>query len=339
MQVSETQNLELLDAFTPHPLARGGHLQTIAGRFGKTIYIPKESKPLLVDLPDGDRVYFMISVPLRGTKPKGVVALFHGLGGNSESLYNLRIAAKLQARGFICARYSHRGTGVVKEAVCRKTYNSTCAPDLYEGLALLGRKFPDLPIMAVGFSLSGGMLLNLLGKHQDLSAKLSSHLTGALAICPPINLRQSSDKLCRRTNLIYDQYFARRLVKQVRAREMAYPDEVPTLFKKPITLRSFDETYTAPRAGFASAQDYYEACSPENDLARVTIRTQILGAKDDPVVAIEPYFRAKLSPQVKVALTKSGGHMGFLSARKTDYNDFRWMDDYVVRWVERAYRA
>lgn len=82
--------------FVPHPLLRGGQLQTVAGQLLGRAPPPGPHTVDTVTLSDGDRLLLHVDAPLPTVTAKApVVLLMHGLGGSSESAYILRIAAKL----------------------------------------------------------------------------------------------------------------------------------------------------------------------------------------------------------------------------------------------------
>jgi len=63
--------------------------------------------------------------------------------------------------------------------------------------------------------------------------------------------------------------------------------------------------------------------------------TDIIAAKNDPIIPLSSYDEMKIGNKVNFHLTKFGGHMGYLSANKTRFQDRRWLDEAVVNWVEQ----
>src|SRR3954451_11113837 len=98
-----------LPPFRPHPLVRGGHLQTVVAT-----YLPQPpaipSTLHRVTLPDGDAIALHddgdgTAHPLtpktnghaNGSPARAAVVLIHGLGGSNQSGYMLRSSLKLRA--------------------------------------------------------------------------------------------------------------------------------------------------------------------------------------------------------------------------------------------------
>ena len=93
-----------------------------------------------------------------------------------------------------------------------------------------------------------------------------------------------------------------------------------------LTLRIFDDLYTAPQGGFADALDYYRRSSALPLITRIAVPALILTARDDPFVAVEPFEALKPPAHVEVRIVPRGGHLGFLG----------WDGAGGVRWAERV---
>src|SRR5690606_26498971 len=117
-------------------------------------------------------------------------------------------------------------------------------------------------------------------------------------------------------NLHLDYYYTKLLVATTNERARVFHDIQPMVWPKKMNLRKFDEIFTAKEAGFGTLEKYYGTCSSRHFVSRITIPTHILGAKDDPIIPIASYDGVRLSSSVKLHLTPSGGHMGFLSRDK-----------------------
>ncbi|RMF67644.1 MAG: hypothetical protein D6743_04565, partial [Calditrichaeota bacterium] len=96
----------------------------------------------------------------------------------------------------------------------------------------------------------------------------------------------------------------------------------------------FDEMCTAPLSNFASAQDYYTRCSAKQFLTGIRTPTVLLASDDDPFVPAETFAGVTGHEFLRVEITRSGGHMGFVSARPTPLGDHRWMDYAVLSFAE-----
>jgi predicted alpha/beta-fold hydrolase len=131
-------------------------------------------------------------------------------------------------------------------------------------------------------------------------------------------------------------YYTRRLIRTAETRAKIFPELGRPQWPRRMSLRLFDEVYTAPQAGFANARAYYEYASAKPYLPTIKVPTTILAAADDPVCPISAFRDAKCSAQVTTRVESSGGHMGFVAARRTEFGDRRWLDAAVVDWVATA---
>jgi predicted alpha/beta-fold hydrolase len=85
--------------FEPHPLLRGGHIQTIAGRYLLGPRVRLASCPHEVRLEDGDGLSVLESIPSGWVPGDPAAVLIHGLAGCARSPYVRRVAARLVGLG------------------------------------------------------------------------------------------------------------------------------------------------------------------------------------------------------------------------------------------------
>src|SRR5206468_4012233 len=98
-----------------------------------------------------------------------------------------------------------------------------------------------------------------------------------------------------------------------------------------LTLRQFDDLYTAPLWSFQDAQDYYRQASSLPLVPRVQVPTLVLTARDDPFIAVEPFEGLPAAPRLEVHIAEYGGHLGFLGWDGT--GGIRWAERRLVEWV------
>jgi predicted alpha/beta-fold hydrolase len=317
-----------IPAFEPHPLFRNGHLQTIVGRyaFGPRVRLPSEDH--VVDLGDGDRLLVHESVP-SGWKPGDPSAvLVHGLGGCARSPYVVRVSARLWRRGVRVVRVNLRGAGA-GFGLARGTYHAGRTEDLRCVLAWVGRRMPGSPIALVGFSLGANLTLKLAAEASEAPVE---GLDCVLAANPPIDLAACCRAIRRPQNRIYDRNFVRQLRFEVARLHAAFPDLGPVRLPKGLTVYDFDDQYTAPRNGFAGADDYYARSSCGPLIGRVRVPGLVVHAEDDPFIPVEPFRTVKFPRSLALELIPGGGHLGYLSRRRW-MGDRRWLDGRLVAWL------
>lgn len=324
-----------LPAFRPHPLVRGGHLQTIVGNFLPSRVVCR-SQVRQVPLADGDGIALHEDSGAGDASYRDVVILVHGLGGCHQSTYMMRCSAKLQARGFRVFRMDLRGCGAGM-SLARRPLHAGRSEDAAAVLAHVHALCPDSPIHLVGFSMGGNIVLKLAG---ELGGHAPPHLASVLAVSPPIDLAKCSESIQRGFSRVYDRRFVRSLVKHVEERDAMLPDALTrSLQPRPKQLKEFDGVFTAPLSGFADVDDYYARASSGPGLKQIAVPTLIITAKSDPIVPAAAFETASYSGTTQLLMTNCGGHLGFISARGGDA-DCRWIDWRVVDWVaSRSCRA
>ncbi|MFQ5677310.1 MAG: YheT family hydrolase, partial [bacterium] len=189
----------------------------------------------------------------------------------------------------------------------------------------------NVPLIGVGFSLSGNVILKLLGEQKE---PIADNLVGAIAVAPPINLSLCSDALSRNRNRVYDIRFMRLLKQAMKERQQRFPEFPRLQFKWNMRIRDFDEICTAPLNNFKSAEDYYRSCSSKQFLACISLPTYLLASDDDPFVPERSFDNLPDNKFLNFNLTRGGGHMGYVSAEKTPLGSHRWLDYAVLTYAE-----
>jgi predicted alpha/beta-fold hydrolase len=316
--------------FRPLPLLGNAHVQTILGNLlsGPAVTYPTEERR--VQLTDGDQLVLHDTVPGKWRPGEGIALLIHGLSGSHASGYMKRMARRLLPSGWRVVRMDLRGCGRGM-ALARRPYHGGCSQDVREAALEIGRWSPTSPLALIGFSLGGNISLKLAGEAAEHPLP---NLKRVAAVSPPIDLTRCAELLALPRNRFYERHYVRGLVRQVRQRRLANPDEPAVDFPRRMTMRLFDDLYTAPRWQFADALHYYRSASALPYLARIGVPTLILTARDDPFIAVEPFEQFLPPPHIEVAIMSRGGHLGFLGWSGT--GGIRWAEHRVAEWVKGA---
>lgn len=329
------EHLEHTDPFRPPWIYRNGHVQTLVGMYvyGSTptrhTPTPFASTTGEVCLSDGDRLVYHDDCPAAWNPGDRVAVLLHGLSGTHASPYMTRIARQLNQKNVRTCRLDWRGCGA-GIALARYPYHSGRSDDLLAIITDVTLRCPGSPIALIGFSLSGNITLKLLGEAGARTEGLSN-VDRAIAVCPPIDLSTTVKALRRGLTRLYDRYFCKALIQDVRHRQRLRPDTVVPhgwYSRLPRTLYEFDDTFTAPVSGFDSAADYYAKSSSNQFLAAIQTPTLIIAAQDDPVIPFHQFEAADYSSTTKLIAPRHGGHLGFCTARGPG-----WLDQHIVEWT------
>ncbi|MBV2168973.1 MAG: alpha/beta fold hydrolase [Bdellovibrio sp.] len=312
------QRLELISCDAPF-WADSGHGQTLWAHFLKSPELQNLGQNFEVDLPDGDRLFCFY---LQGTSPF-VVSLFHGLSGDVHADYMQRTALLCQKLGHTVVLVNHRGAGQ-GAPFAKHPYHSGRAEDVSRVLEKLRQMFPNKKQISIGYSMSGNILLCLLGGYRGQFKP-----DGAITVNAPINLLNGSRLLKTGFNRLYDMRFVHRLRKTIA--EKYQQGLIQEKYEIPLwsTIWDMDQIYTAPASGFKDREDYYNSCSAIHYLSNIDIPTYVLTAQDDPFVSVQDYITAPFSKWAQMHIESRGGHLGYLTRRVTPLGSHRWLDYYL----------
>lgn len=325
---------EQSDQFRPHPLIRGGHLQT----FASTLIKPPPSKltPLLhhVDLGDGDQIVLHDDQPTGWQVGDPTKILVHGLGGSHRASYMVRMAERLFDSGNRVFRVDMRGCGAALHLAAHLNHAGR-SDDICEAIKTVDQLTTTGPIGVVGVSLGGNQLLKLLGElGAGIRAKsaVTTRITSAVAIAPPIDLIQCSNNMQRWHMKPYNQFFINSLLRNIPQKvQQSDAFQNLNLQRKPKTLFELDDRITAPLSGFSGAFEYYQHSASITRLASNTVPTLVLTSHDDPIVPVASFQAALWHEKTTLEITLGGGHVGYLSTQR--HRD--WLERRVEKWFQR----
>ena len=319
-----------LPNFKPVPGFTDPWAQTVFGRYWpQRSWSYQADEELEIELSDGDRLLLLINRPTNWTAKDRFIRLVHGLVGDSESTYMIRMAQRFVDMGYACGRLNLRMAGRGK-TLARKIYHSGRSQDTRDVCVRLKTLYPDAPVTQIGVSLGANITLKMLGEDGQ---QASGNLDSAVAISAPIDLAASVPRLqSSAKNRFFDRYFVKTLHKELKALRKIHPHIADLKVPKDITLTEFDEHFTAPFSGFKSAADYYQQSSALPKMGNIQVPTLVLYAEDDPIVPPEPYRQIPTNKNIRLVITRQGGHVGFLGTTGIP-GHFRWMDEAVTRFV------
>lgn len=291
---------------------------------------PYTSERIILPLDDrsGDRTSAMLHRPRAeavGRRP--VVILIHGLTGCEDSIYMRASTAHLLRAGFPVLRLNLRGAGPARPH-CGLHYHAGRTEDLQLMLAGLPAAVTADGVVAVGFSLGGNLLLKYLGETGSRAAILA-----AATVSAPLDLTATAHRIAAPRSALYHWYFLRECQREVLAPASAVTPEERQAALGAQNLWQFDERFTAPRNGFAGAEDYYRRNSSRIFLDEIAVPTLVIHALDDPIVPDEPYrdYDWSRNRHLLPMLQPKGGHVGF-----HDRCGGTWHDRAILTFFERA---
>jgi uncharacterized protein len=308
----------------------GPDLQTLRDTLRPPPLGPDTGEPLPLPVAGGEQL-----LVLRDSlqDPAAVVVLVHGLSGSAGSSGVRRLARCLQAARPAVWRLNLRGAGAGRP-LAPGTYAAACNADLLPVLAEARRHAGGLPLLGVGLSLGGAVLLNALLAEP-------AALDGLVTVSSPLDLAACAERIDRPRNRLYQHWLLRSLIRQTLADPFGLSAAELQVLGAPGGLRSlrgFDAAITAPRWGYADVDAYYRQASP---LPRLRAGAPLpplllLHALDDPWVPADAarQLAADPPPALEVLLSPRGGHNGFHGVDDRIATG-SWADRQVVQWLGR----
>jgi len=294
----------------------GAHLQTIVGgrvlrpaaiAYRREEWATPDRDRVAVDWVDGDP-----DAPL--------LALFHGLEGDSNSTYARSLMSAVRRRRLRGCVVHFRGCGGLPNLLPR-AYHSGDADEIAWMVARLATHAGAAGLHTVGVSLGGNAMLKWLG---GSGAAAGSLVRSAAAVCAPLDVGLCGDALGQGFNLVYSRYFLSTLKPKAMAKLALSPGLFdPERMRRATTLRHFDDCYTAPVHGFRDADDYWRQASSRPYLRSIAVPTLLINALNDPFVPIAALpGREEIGPGVSLERPAEGGHVGFVSGAFPGHTDW-----------------
>ena len=322
------------NSFTPHPMFKGRHAQTLAGyfyprRLNLRSQLRRDEGRLFEVDSDVQLLAHCRWQPIEKRRKSPTLLLVHGLEGSSDSVYMLGTAAKAYKAGFNVLRLNLRTCGNTEHLTC-KPYHSGMSHDLQAVINELINSDKLENIFLGGFSLGGNMSLKLAG---EWSANTPKELRGVVAISPSIDLAASAKAIEHPSNQLYNRRFIKSLKKRVRRIQKLYPELYNFDRLNSIrSIRDFDSRFTAVYGGFKDVDDYYARASALSLIKEIHVPTLIIQAQDDPFIPFESFRHPSIAenPFVLMLTSSHGGHVGFISAAQNE--DRFWAENRLVEF-------
>ena len=288
-----------------------------------------------LELPDGDvtAVDWLVEADsLPNSAP--LLVILHGLEGSAESSYARMLMEAALNRGWRSCVLYFRDCGNYRNRLPRR-YHAGETNDLRHFLSQLQMQRPSGstgPLLAVGYSLGGNVLLKYLGESQS-----ETPLAAATAICVPLDLHVCARALNTGLSKIYQRHLLKHMKKSVTRkfdRHTAVFDWDRAMNAK--TFAEFDDFITAPLHGFDGVNDYYERCSATHFLSNIERPTLIINSLDDPFMTPDVLPTAdKLSGDVTLEVAKGGGHVGFIDGG-TPFSPTFYLPGRIIEFLETS---
>ncbi|MDE2407014.1 MAG: alpha/beta fold hydrolase [Xanthomonadaceae bacterium] len=289
-------------------------------------HIRARHQPMLLDVGNGVRLQGIASQPV-DLAPRAQVLLLHGWEGSAESSYMQLTAARLLAAGMAVFRLNFRDHGD-SHHLNTGLFHSNRLDEVVDAAGVVARLWPQLPLLAAGFSLGGNFALRLALRAPTAGLPLQR----VAAICP---LLDPADAMTRMETgpALYLRYFEHKWRRSLARKRSLFPqahtfgDDVLRLRMRALTDWMVRNTTTFP--DLATYFDGYSIAAGR--LQGLSLPADILMAEDDPVIPLDEFHRIANYPAVTLELARHGGHCGFIENAA--------LDGYAERWVAQRLQS
>ncbi|KAJ7903430.1 AB-hydrolase YheT [Mycena olivaceomarginata] len=298
----------LCSKFRPAPWLFNAHLQTlysVLGDFSKTDQVQYQRR--LLRLLDGGTLGldFVPANPSTVRDDAPIIVVQHGLTGGSHEPYIRAVLApacspvEQGGLGYRAVVVNFRGCSGVP-LTSPKFYTAAQTDDLRQGLMYISKLYPKAPLLGLGFSIGGNVLVRYLAEEGVNSLICSACILGC-----PWDIKTNND-----------------------CESSAHSATA----EKP-TLTDFDHIFTCyvgdtPPFPFPDVHEYYTWAGSHKVADQIRVPCLTINAADDPVVQ-QVQMSSGQNGHIVSVLTAMGGHLGWFRSKRK-----RWTTKPVLEWIQ-----
>jgi predicted alpha/beta-fold hydrolase len=256
------------------------------------------------------------------------VIIIHGIAGSKDSLCCVRAAVALHRAGYHAVRLDMRAAG---ESVvdAPSLYHGGLTTDVELTVRYLLQDARVSSVYVLGFSGGGSIALKLAG---EWGAAAPPGVTAIASISAPLDYLNVGARMDSRRSYIYRRHVLGGLIDRARAFAQMHPERAhykPEELAPLNRFRTYDAHVIVPMHGFRDVDHYYREVSSGPYLPKIALPTMLIHAEDDPMVpmrGVDIWLKHR-SPNVQVALTRHGGHIGWIGG--TD--EASWINGWALQ--------
>jgi predicted alpha/beta-fold hydrolase len=313
-QQSDRDPGALSERFQPPRWLRSRHVQSmLASTSLRRRPIARRARPLvaaqremLLECGDGVRLQCFHSQPPAG---HGLpVVLLHGWEGSADSLYVLSLGQQLFEHGFEVLRLNLRDHGDTHH-LNRELFHSCLLPEVIGAMRAIQSTLGGRPLHLVGFSLGGNFMLRVGAQARAGGLDIARIVAISPVLDPAATLAALESGFAG-----YPIYFVRKWWRSLCKKQAAWPGDYDFSDLLGVRdLRRLTAELIRRFTRFATLEEYLEGYSVTGRrLAQLEVPTTIITSLDDPIIPAAGLERLARPASLRIALTRFGGHCGFL---------------------------
>ncbi len=301
-------------SFTPPPLLRNPHVQTLAGSGWPRNWLLKrhttrlsaEAEDVILECSDGVKLHGLYNA--NPHPERGLAILLHGWEGSAESSYQLSTACTLADAGFDVFRLHLRDHGP-SHNLNPELFNSSRLQEVVDAIREIERLYPNERSYLAGHSLGGNFSLRVAA----IAPKEGLNLRQVVAVCPVLNPARTMYTL-ENDQPFYHKYFVRKWKRSLRSKlehfpELGYEEDLLDLH----SLAEMNDFFVPNFTNFKDSESYYSAYALTGDtLAGLQVPSQLILSQDDPIIPIDDLLDVARTESLCIETPRFGGHCGFL---------------------------
>jgi Predicted hydrolase of the alpha/beta-hydrolase fold len=299
-----------------------------------------------------------------GPITESIVLILHGVNTDTSYGYMRSIMNSCTNNGWIAVGMNARGYGSIPLATPRFA-NAAYTNDLRKVVQVLSsRQAPDAKLFLIGFSMGANTLVKYLGESGS-NDDLPRNVTGAISFCDPMEIHHSKLKFPwsriltwggkrhmwkqrQSTNQMTCQKYQHAITRASSIFHCPHLEDM-TDSTAPYMIRNSPLYPYENSIGYPSKEEYWRDASSKHYISNVSIPLLMCYANDDGIArdnSNKSILQAcLLNPNIIVACTPCGGHIGWHCARnplnpfgsfhfKSEHEiDKSWADGVAVKFI------
>jgi len=313
------QNARLIDAvkdldYKPFPWVSSEPVVQMA--IG--LYVPSASDVKFhveyVPLSDGGQLsLFWEEECYKKDDTKAILVISPGVTGGAEADYIRDLCKQAAAKGYKPVVAHHRGVNCA--LTTPKMYHPGASEDFGSAVEYIHKKNPSTPLVGIGISMGGNIVLKYAGEHGTKSL-----LKAIAGISVPFNFRMCTERIQEMPYLNYlISYYVKKNIRENHLDFLRkFEEELGLDLQLALSTNISLEMENALSAKIYNVDDilqFYDEGSCYRTVDKIAIPTYCLHTLDDPICIKEciPYDKIKANPNIIMRNTMGGGHIDFYS--------------------------